>query len=65
MKKLLTAVILMLPAITWAHPGHGETDGYSITHYFTEPQHVFASVIAMAFAGLVIWMIKSRRKQQA
>ncbi len=48
MKRVLILLALMLPFISNAHPGHGGTDGFTITHYFTEPQHVTFILLAMA-----------------
>jgi hypothetical protein len=54
MKKIIAVLSLFtlyLPLFSLAHPGHGDTDGYSIIHYFTEPVHAFvwaASIIVIA-----------------
>ena len=67
MKKLILALktgfAVLLPFAGIAHPGHGETEGYTITHYFTEPVHVTVSVILLAGAMLTISYI--RRKKSA
>jgi hypothetical protein len=66
MKK--TAICLSLlatvvsPLFSSAHPGHGETDGYSITHYFTEPVHAIATV-GMLVAAVALIYITQRKKQ--
>jgi hypothetical protein len=39
MKKVLIAASLLVPFASFAHDGHGETSGFSITHYFVEPGH--------------------------
>lgn len=39
MKKILIAASLLVPFISFAHDGHGATGGFTITHYFVEPQH--------------------------
>jgi hypothetical protein len=38
-----------------AHPGHGETGGFTITHYFLEPVH---AVITIGAITMVIVLIK-------
>ena len=43
-------IIASLPLFASAHPGHGETDGYTITHYFMEPAHAVVTVLAVAAA---------------
>jgi hypothetical protein len=54
MKKYisLSAGLLLasLPLATFAHPGHGETDGYTIIHYFVEPAHAVVTVLAVCGA---------------
>ena len=47
MKKIFAAfstLALFLPVIALAHPGHGETGGFTITHYFLEPVHAVISI---------------------
>ena len=54
----LTAISLgAAPSIAMGHPSHGSDGGsYSLTHYFTEPVHVVASVgiIAAIATGFVV-----------
>ena len=45
---LHTSLMMLIPFAGMAHPGHGETEGYTITHYFTEPVHATVSVILLA-----------------
>jgi hypothetical protein len=62
MKNIFLSALSALPLITLAHPGHGETDGFSIIHYFSEPLHAIITVGAMVvlFAGYRYF----RRKNQ-
>jgi predicted permease len=48
---LSLAAAIALPLFSFAHPGHGETDGFSIIHYFVEPQHavITIGVFALSF----------------
>lgn len=63
--KKITAVLSLftwcLPLISLAHPGHGETDGFTITHYFTEPAHV---ILSLAVITAVILYIRNLRKKE-
>jgi len=64
MKKLISAFqtgfAILIPFSGMAHPGHGETEGFSIIHYFTEPAHATATAILMvAVLGTVSYF---RRK---
>ena len=67
MKKFLYSafilLMLSLPLTGWAHPGHGESDGFTLIHYFCEPLHVVASlgIVATLFVYFIRW---SRSKAQ-
>ncbi|MBL7739180.1 MAG: hypothetical protein JNK14_08165 [Chitinophagaceae bacterium] len=60
MRKLLS-LLLMLSAISpvWAHEGHGHTEGFTITHYFTEPEHFIP--LAIAVVAVIVWVRRRRR----
>jgi hypothetical protein len=64
MKKIIAAssvIFMFLPFFVSAHPGHGETGGYTITHYFTEPVH--AVVTFGLIAAIAVYVkISSRNK---
>lgn len=49
MKKLvpLSIVSAIIPFLSLAHEGHGHTHGFTITHYFVEPEHL-VSIIYIA-----------------
>jgi len=54
---------LAMPLFSLAHPGHGDTDGFSIIHYFVEPVHAFITigVIALSF-GYLRYAQKNNRR---
>lgn len=57
MKKMIVIVSLLLtgqPFVSEAHPGHGTTGGFTITHYFTEPVHVIVSLSIIIASAVVI-----------
>jgi len=65
MKKVITALSLFfmaLPNIVLAHPGHGETEGFTITHYFIEPVHAIVSIVIVA--ALVVYIRHLKRNRQ-
>lgn len=67
MKKfisILSILILSLPFIGNAHPGHGETGGFTITHYFTEPMHVIISVILLSAVVIYIRHLLGNKQQK-
>lgn len=66
MKRIASLFILLLlaaPFITLAHPGHGDTDGYTIIHYFVEPAHAITTFSIMA-AAIIYIVYKRPVKQQ-
>ena len=65
MKKLLSCLLLALPVAVFAHPGHGEGDGYTIIHYFTAAQHVIVGSVALLVTVLAVQLFKNRKRQRA
>jgi hypothetical protein len=65
MKSKFLLATAILPLFTLAHPGHGETDGFSIIHYFSEPMHAMVTVGAMVvlFAGYRYFRRKSQKSK--
>ena len=66
MKKIALAFLfttLVMPFISFAHPGHGGTDGYTIIHYFVEPAHAVVTfgILIVAFG----YIMHSRKKANA
>ncbi|MFN8237312.1 MAG: hypothetical protein U0T77_04010 [Chitinophagales bacterium] len=53
---------IFTPFSTFAHPGHGETDGYSIIHYMVEPVHVVASFSLISVVALAYYAISRNKK---
>ena len=63
MKKTIAALLVTIiaPLFTYAHPGHGGTDGYSIIHYFVEPVH---AVVTWSVLGIAFLYIATRKRNQ-
>ena len=59
---LLVSLLSFIPAFSFAHPGHGATDGYSIKHYFVEPCHLITSFSVIV---LTIVLIRSFQRKNA
>jgi len=70
MKKIALVFTLLctilLPMLSSAHPGHGETEGYTIIHYITEPVHVLPIIGTVCAVLLFVqyWLKKDQRRQQ-
>jgi len=61
MKKVLIAASLLVPFISFAHEGHGETGAFTITHYFVEPEHAIYTW-SFIIAGFILAKYLSSRK---
>jgi hypothetical protein len=55
---------LLLPFAGMAHPGHGETGGFTIIHYFTEPVHAIFSIGLVVATVLYIRLQDKKRQAQ-
>ena len=51
---------LLMPLATFAHPGHGDTDGYTIIHYFREPVHAVLPLVVFVVILAYIHMLEKR-----
>jgi hypothetical protein len=61
-RSIAAMVLPIMPFAAFAHPGHGETEGFSIIHYFTEPVHAVVTVLATA---AVITLVGYARRRQS
>jgi hypothetical protein len=68
MKKFLSIafVSMLTPFICLAHEGHGSTNGFTITHYFIEPEHaIFTWSFLMAgFLLIGFYQVKKKRSSK-
>ena len=60
---LQTGLGILLPFAGIAHPGHGETEGFSIIHYFGEPVHATATAGLMAAIIFTVSYIRRKKAQ--
>jgi len=49
------------PLLSQAHPGHGETEGYTIIHYFVELPHALVTWGVILSVGALSYYLLSRR----
>jgi hypothetical protein len=61
LRSIAAMVLPIMPFSAFAHPGHGETEGYTIIHYFTEPVH--ATVTVLGSVALIALYRYARRRQ--
>lgn len=66
MKKIAftVLVIVLYPLLVTAHPGHGETDGYSIIHYFVEPAHAVFTYGSLFCVIAYIWYTRQKQHKE-
>jgi hypothetical protein len=61
MKKFFSFLLTLTPFLGIAHPGHGETEGFTIKHYFVEPGHIVFSILALAIIIFFLGRSKEMR----
>ena len=59
---IIPLLLLLCPIFTFAHPGHGETGGYTIIHYFVEWNHAIITW-PLLVAGVVFLRIRAGKKK--
>ena len=66
-KAILMLIIVALPGIMMAHSGHGDHshDGWSIIHYFTQPEHALVSIAIVLSLAVVVIVIKKSKTRKA
>ena len=59
--RVLLGLYLLMPFAVNAHPGHGDHthDGFSVIHYFTEPEHI-AVIVTLLVTVVIALMIRRR-----
>ena len=63
---LSVLLFIMIPVGLFAHPGHGDHmhDGFSIIHYFTEPEHGLVTIgILVSIAVAFYYKYQTNRKK--
>lgn len=68
MKKNFLTVLtgILVPCIGFAHEGHGATNGFTITHYFVEPEHAIYtwSFLVAGFILISYYKLKKGRSSR-
>lgn len=65
MKKIIPIClgILLLPFLSFAHEGHGHTHGFTIKHYFAEPEHLAVNFVFLAVAIVFFWYQRNKSQK--
>ena len=58
-RNILTIAATLFNVSAFAHEGHGHTHGFTIKHYFIEPEHVIPVFIVVAIAILLMKRYRS------
>lgn len=61
MKKVLIAAAMLIPFISFAHDGHGEHGGFTITHYFVEPVHAVYTLGVVVVGFLLVRHFRGKK----
>lgn len=61
MKKTLSLLGGLIPFLSFAHDGHGHTEGFTIIHYMTEAEHLVPVLVA---GGVLYWLYKRMRGKE-
>ena len=64
MKRLFALLLSLLPMLTMAHPGHGDDEGFTIKHYFTQPEHVLFTLAALVLVAIVLSRKSLEKKRE-
>jgi hypothetical protein len=62
MKRLwpfASLLFILMPMLVTAHEGHGSTEGFTVTHYFVEPEHFALPLLLIA--GMAFLVIRMRK----
>ena len=62
MRNTILTLLLALPMLALAHPGHGTSNGNDWLHYFSSPGHLAPAALLLTFAILLFIMAKKPAK---
>lgn len=60
---LASAMFVLLPVVTFAHPGHGMGETDSLSHYLTSPLHLMVFTVLLTLAIVTVHhLARGKRK---
>ena len=63
MKRILPAILLLVPFTMFAHEGHGHYPATQVWHYLTAPGHIVqTSIVVAAFVAILVFQGVKRLK---
>jgi putative copper export protein len=62
MRNTILILILAMPTLALAHPGHGTSNGNDWLHYFSSPSHLAPAALLLTFAILLFMLAKRSAK---
>ncbi len=63
MKRILSAILLLVPVTMFAHEGHGHYPATQVWHYLTSPGHIVqTSIVVAAFVAILVFQGVKRLK---
>jgi hypothetical protein len=62
-KTLLYLLSSLFPFLSFAHEGHGHTNGNTITHYLVEPEHLVVTLIVFTAVIVTFRYITKKEKR--
>jgi hypothetical protein len=67
MKKFFIVALtgVLIPFLGFAHEGHGATNGFTITHYFVEPEHAIFTWSCLMASFILVSYYRLRRKRSS
>jgi len=66
MRNSFIALLLLIPEVLLAHPGHDDNNagGDTLHHYLTSPYHLSIGAAIIAFTVLVMWFVRREKNHQ-
>lgn len=59
---LFAGLAALLATPVFAHPGHGVSEGQSLLHFMSEPEHVGLALLAVALIAGAIVAVRRRAR---
>lgn len=63
-KRIIAFLLSGSPLLGFAHPGHGGhgDSGFTVKHYFVEPEHALMSLLTVSLLLIGYYVYKNRKR---